>query len=141
MRLDAPVSTIMTAGPETVGPLTPLSAVREILFRLHTHHVPVLAGRRPIGVVSSNDLLRVGPGGHFASAGRVDAVLEAIPARDAMTPDPVVLASPDPIRRAMELLRTGSFSSLLVVDDDELVGIVTVADLLGWVLEQEGRPS
>lgn len=141
MRLDAPVSTIMTAGPETVGPLTPLSAVREILFRLHTHHVPVLAGRRPIGVVSSNDLLRVGPAGHFAAAGRVDAVLEAIPARDAMTPDPVVLASSDPIRRAMELLRTGSFSSLLVVDDDELVGIVTVADLLGWVLEQEGRPS
>lgn len=140
MRLDAPVSTIMTAGPETVGPLTPLSAVRELLFRLHTHHVPVVAGRRPIGVVSSNDLLRVGPAGYFASARRVDAVLEGIPARDAMTPDPVALATTDPIRYAVELLRTGSFGSLPVVDDGgELVGIVTVADVLGWLLEQEER--
>lgn len=139
MRLDAPVSTIMTAGPETVGPLTPLSTVREILFRLHAHHVPVVIDRRVIGIVSSNDLLRAGPEGRFAAVGRVDAVLEGIPTRDVMTPDPVVLAASDPIRRAAELLRTASFGALPVIDDDgELVGIVTVADVLGWVLAGEG---
>ena len=142
MRLDAAVSTIMTAGPETVGPLTPLSTVRELLFRVRTHHVPVVAGRTLIGVVSSNDLLRMGPPGHFASPWRVDAVLEGITARDAMTPDPVVVAVTDPIRRAVELLRSGSFGSLPVVDDDgELVGIVTLADVLGYVLEQEDEPG
>jgi CBS domain-containing protein len=135
MRLDAPVSTIMTAGPETVGPVTPLSTVREILFRLHAHHVPVVLDHRLIGIVSSNDLLRVGPAGHFPPVGRVDAAFERIPARDVMTPDPVVLAHTDSIRRAMELLRTVSFGSLPVVDDGQLVGIVTVADVLDWVLE------
>jgi CBS domain-containing protein len=138
MRLDAPVSTIMIAGPETVGPLTPLSAVREILFRLHAHHVPVVAGRKLIGIVSSNDLLRAGPPGRFAAVGRVDAVLEGIPTREVMTPDPVVLTPTDTIRRAAELLRTGSFGSLPIVDDDgELLGIVTVADVLGHVLEEQ----
>lgn len=125
----------MTAGPETVGPLTPLTAVREILFRLRVHHVPVVSGHALIGIVSSNDLLRAGPAGRFASAGRVDAVLEGIPARDVMTPDPVVLTSSESIRRAMELLHAGSFSALPVVDDGQLVGIVTVTDVLGHVLE------
>jgi len=137
MRLDAPVSTIMTAGPETVGPLTPLLAVREIIFRMRVHHVPVVSGKQLIGIVSSNDLLRVGPEGRFASVGRVDAVFEGMPARDAMTPDPVVLAPSDPIRRAIELLREGSFGSLPVVDDGELVGIVTVSDVLGLVLDSD----
>jgi len=138
MKLDLPVSTIMTAGPETVGPLTPLSTVREILFRLHVHHVPVVSGHQVIGIVTSNDLLRAGPDDRHASVGRIDAVLEGVPARDVMTPDPVVLAATDTIRRAAELLRTGSFSSLPVVDDGQLVGIVTVSDVLGYVLEQAG---
>jgi CBS domain-containing protein len=129
MNLDGPVSTIMTAGPETVGPHASLAAVQDILFAVCGHHVPVVSGHRLVGIVSSNDLRRA-----VSAGGEVDLRLEAVAARTAMTPDPVTITPSTSIRRAAELLRTGSFGSLPVVEDGELVGIVTVADVLGYVL-------
>ncbi len=134
MDLDAPISTIMTAGPETVTPQTPLVRVQDILFRNRVHHVPVTSERKLLGIVSSNDLLNAVGGDRFAPASMVGAVLERITAGEAMSTDLVTLSVDDPIRRAIELLRLGSFHALPIVAGDELVGIVTTADLLGLML-------
>lgn len=134
MDLDAPISTIMTAGPETVTPQTPLVHVQDILFRNHVHHVPVTSERTLVGIVSSNDLLNAVGGDRFASAKLVGAVLEQITAGEAMSTDLVTLGPDEPIRRAVEVLRVGSFHALPIVQDGELVGIVTTADLLGLLL-------
>lgn len=135
MRLEDPITTIMTAGPETVGPSARLSAVREILFRTRVHHVPVVSDRRLLGIVSSNDLLRAGPGSHDANASDVEAALDTKLAAEVMTRDPFTLSQNDTIRRAMQVLETGSFRSLPVVEDTgELLGIVTVGDLFAYVL-------
>lgn len=124
----------MTAGPETVTPQTPLVRVQDILFRNRVHHVPVTSERKLLGIVSSNDLLNAVGGDRFAPASMVGAVLERITAGEAMSTDLVTLSVDDPIRRAIELLRLGSFHALPIVAGDELVGIVTTADLLGLML-------
>lgn len=136
MSLAAPISTIMTAGPETVTPDTPLSRVQEILFLAHAHHVPVALDRKLIGIVTSNDLLRMGPANRFAGMSKVESAFDRITAREAMTTNPITLGPHEPIRRAVEVLRLGSFNALPIVDDGELVGIVTTADLLGLLLER-----
>lgn len=134
MDLDAPISTIMTAGPESVTPQTPLVRVQDILFRSHVHHVPVTRDRTLVGIVSSNDLLIAVGGDRFAAASSVGAMLERLTVAEAMTTELVTLGPQEPIRRAVELLRVGSFHALPIVQDDELVGIVTTADLLGLML-------
>lgn len=138
MTLDDPISSIMTAGPETVTSTMPLVRVQDILFRAHVHHVPVTHERRLLGIVSTNDLLRVIGGDLYAPAHEVMAALERLTAGEAMSTEVVTVGPDEPIRRAVEILRVGSFHALPVVDDGELVGIVTTGDLLGLLLTTAG---
>jgi CBS domain-containing protein len=59
-----------------------------------------------------------------------------------MTPEPVTVASDEPIRRVVELFQLDSFSALPVLERSQLVGIVTVADVLAFLRELfEGHPQ
>lgn len=55
--------------------------------------------------------------------------------RDAMTPHPITVSSDTSVPEAMQLLKTHGFRRLPVVDQGELVGIVTDKDL------REAMPS
>ena len=46
------------------------------------------------------------------------------------------MRSNQPIRTAFELLAEGTFHALPIVDDGDLVGIVTTTDLLKYALDQ-----
>jgi acetoin utilization protein AcuB len=59
-----------------------------------------------------------------------------------MTPDPITVSSDTPAYRAAEVLCTYKFGALPVVDDDELVGIITVTDFLDrFTMEQPQKKS
>ena len=137
MGLDTPVVAIMTPNPATVSPADRLTDVRRILFEQTVHHVPVVAGTAVVGMVSSTDLLRVGPLDPFASPIDIDSELEQWPVGRVMTKEVVTVSVHDPIRHAAELLAVGSFGALPVLDGEELVGIVTVGDVLRFVLDAE----
>jgi ribosome-associated translation inhibitor RaiA len=99
---------IMTVGIRTIGPDETASAARTKMKRHRIRHLVVVDGGRVIGIVSERDLGRGGS--------RV---------REVMTAD-VVSATPDTtLRQAANLMRGRSIGSLLVVDDGELVGLVT----------------
>ena len=57
---------------------------------------------------------------------------------DLMQANPVTIGASEPIRRAAEVLADGWFDCLPVVDDGELVGMVTSADLILYLLAQDG---
>lgn len=55
---DEPVSAHMTADPVTVGPATPVRELSRQMLDAHIHRVIVVdEQRRPIGVISSTDIL------------------------------------------------------------------------------------
>lgn len=132
--LDSPIVRIMTRDPITIGPGARVSQARALLLRHRMHHVPVVRDGVLVGIVSSSDLRRYGPLGMFAPAEEIDARLDCYMIAEVMTPEPVTVSPVDTIRHAVELLRLDSFSALPVVDDAELVGIVTVADVFSFMI-------
>jgi CBS domain-containing protein len=66
--------------------------------------------------------------------------------REIMTPDPVTIQADDTVRHAASLLRRHDISGLPVLDGNELVGMVTEADIIsllktGGVSEDLWLPS
>lgn len=130
---------IMTTTLQTINVTTPLSTVGKIFSESSFHHLPVVSGTKFIGVLSYLDLMRVS----FPNAVGVDAnqpvyeVLDHTTSVEAvMTKDVTTLSSDRTIRDAAEILAGGKFHSLPIVDDGELVGMVTSGDLLKYLLDQ-----
>ena len=119
MRDDLPmtVAEIMVRPVVTASPDTPLSVARRLLRQARIRHLPVLDGALLVGMVSDRDLR--------------DARSETVPVGEVMT-RPVFVLSPDTsVRRAARLFRERRFGAMPVLDGRELVGIVSVVDVLG----------
>jgi len=53
-----PVGNIMSSRLQTVSPETPAFEALLLMSRQDIHHLPVLAGKRPVGLISTTDLIR-----------------------------------------------------------------------------------
>ena len=54
-----PIQSVMTSHPTYVQRSQPISQVYDLLDGAPYHHVPVLDGDRPVGMVSASDILRL----------------------------------------------------------------------------------
>jgi CBS domain-containing protein len=112
------VSDVMSTHVEMVPPTMTVDEARERMRIRRIHHLVVAEGRSLVGIVSQQDL-----GGR--RGGRPDGTVA-----DHMT-RPVVTVSPAAkTRRAANLMRGQTIGSLVVVERQRVVGIVTVTDLL-----------
>lgn len=138
MKHNEPVQKIMAADPISVHEKQKVSDVHHLIVERKIHHVPVVSGRKLIGLISATDLLRVSWGDvNRQDPRQVDALLDTLTIRDVMQEDIVTLRRHDTIRKAAELLSQGEYHSLPVLDDDdELVGMVTSTDIIEYLLEQ-----
>lgn len=130
-----PIQTVMTSEPTYVQRSQPISQVYDLLDGAPFHHVPVLDGDRPVGMVSASDILRL----VYDIDGSDDRMLRTMLDHqfnidDAMTEDLRTLAPTASVYDAASMLSDGSLHSVLVVDDDgKLVGIVTSTDLVRYL--------
>jgi len=114
---------IMTRRPISVSPETSLAQARQLLAECRIRRLPVMAGRRLVGIVSDRDLR--------SASGRPDQT----PIEQIMTRNVVTATSQMRVDDAARIILAGKFGGLPVVDGDELVGIVTETDLLRAFLE------
>lgn len=138
MKRNEPIKTIMTAETTSVNVTQKLSDVRRLMLDNQIHHIPVLSGRRLVGLLSATDIVRLSFSAYGADARAIDAMLDHEFSIDkVMKTDLVTLPATGTVRDAAEQLRKGEFHSLPVVDDDgNLVGIVTSTDLIRYLLDQ-----
>jgi CBS domain-containing protein len=138
MKRNEPVSHIMTADVVTVHLAQKLSDVRKLFAEGKFHHVPVVDGRRVVGVISSTDLLKLSFQAFGQDERSVDALLDhQFSVGAVMQTRPTVIGVKDTVRQAAEALSAGQFHSLPVVDvEGNLQGIVTTTDLIRYLLEQ-----
>lgn len=138
MKHNEPVHKIMAADPVSVHEKQKVSDVHHLIVERKIHHVPVVSGRKLIGLISATDLLRVSWGDvNKQDPRQVDALLDTITIREVMQEDIVTMRRHETVRRAAELLSQGEYHSLPVLDDDgELVGMVTSTDLIRYLLDQ-----
>ena len=130
-----PISTVMTTAVVSIDLDQPLSDAYHALQGASYHHIPVLDGDRPVGMISSTDVLKLVYDVEGSSDKMLTSMLDhQFTIEDAMTPDLVTLTEAATVHDAAELLADGKRHSVLVVaDDGSLVGIVTTTDLVRYL--------
>jgi len=114
---------IMSRQLVTVTPDTPLSEARHLLAEHRIRRLPVIAGRRLVGIVSDRDV-------RSASASH-----DRTPVAQIMTRNVVTVTSQMRVDEAARIMLDGRFGGLPVVDGGELTGIVTETDLLRALID------
>lgn len=133
MDLLAPVSTIMTKKLITVTPKDKLSVVKEIFDNNKIHHLPVVRYKSIVGMISKNDLLYFLKGATHGNGYEEmlnEARLNNYTADEIMTKGLAKVNSKERIGVAIEVFKANLFHAIPVVDDDELVGILTTYDII-----------
>lgn len=134
MDLKLPVSAIMTTPIECVGPQDKIVVIKHLYERQRFHrHFPVKENDRLVGMVSLADYM------HAIGEATLDdnePVYSLKKVEDIMSHNPVTVSKDTQIAEAGELLAKGEFSSVIVLDDEQVVGIVTTTDLIRYFLKQ-----
>jgi CBS domain-containing protein len=104
----------------TVEAALPLAEVAERMVAREVGAVLVLDGDRLAGILTERDVLRA-----VARGIRDDAVV-----RDWMTTDPETIEPDETTEHAATLMMHGGFRHLPVVEGDEVVGILSIRDLM-----------
>jgi CBS domain-containing protein len=119
---------VMTSNPRTVSPNDTIQAAARIMQSEDTGAVPVVNNGRVLAVVTDRDIVvRV-----VAEGGSLSSPVGDIASKS------VVVATPEmSTREAGELMSEHQIRRLPVVENDRLVGIVSIGDLA----VKEGRDS
>ena len=136
MKPSDPITDVMTTDPVTIELSDRISDAYEVLRGAPYHHLPVLDGDDPVGVVALSDILRLVYDVDAADDRALRTYIDhQFTLEDAMSVDLRTLPSDATIRDAAAMLSDGSFHSVLVVDAGRLAGIVTTTDLARWIAE------
>lgn len=129
------ISTVMTTDVVSIEVDQPLSDAYHALKGAPYHHIPVLDGDRPVGMLSSTDVLKLVYDVEGSSDKMLTSMLDhQFTIEDAMTSELVTLPETATVHDAAELLADGNRHSVLVVGEDgTLVGIVTTTDLVRYL--------
>ena len=138
MKRRTPISAIMTSDVITLNYNDDLTTA-ELLFKSNKiRHIPVVSDNRVVGMLSYTDLLRIS----FADAvdeeeHMVDTVVyNMFTIEQVMAKNLVKVSSDTLIKDVAEILSNNEFHAMPVIDDGELVGIVTTTDLINYLIEQ-----
>ncbi|MBB5047832.1 CBS domain-containing protein [Rhodopseudomonas rhenobacensis] len=126
------VSAILESkGRQIVGvePDTPLHAAVKVLADRRIGAVLVMTrGRRIEGILSERDVVRVlGERG----AGVLDEPVSAVMTRKVIHCRPA-----DTVSAMMELMTSGKFRHIPVIEDNEIVGLISIGDIVKWRLRE-----
>ena len=138
MNVKAPVSSIMTKDLITVGPKDSLSKVQEIFEGHNIHHLPVVEFKKIVGIVSKTDFMAFLRGAGQNEMDRLinETRLRSYKAEDIMTHGLAKLEPDDRINVALDIFKMNRFHALPVVQDNELVGIITTHDIIRALAEE-----
>lgn len=126
------VADLMTSDPDTVTSDTPLEQAIALMNRTERRQLPVVDEQgRLVGLISDRDV-RLAVNSPFVEMDSLDKLrlLDSITVGQCMTPNPVTIAPQAALYEAAGILSRYKFGALPVVEDDELVGIITITDLL-----------
>jgi CBS domain-containing protein len=120
----------MTRDVTTHSPYASLREAMALLDERRISGAPVVSGEALVGVVSKSDLI--------GFAAKYDdrtmaAALAKHSVADVMSTDLVMLRSDVPVRTAADVMRTQRIHRVFIVDDGELVGVVTTLDVANAV--------
>lgn len=130
-ELPKTVGEMMTRKVVTVTENDTLRAAEDGMQRFHFRHLPVVAGKKLVGLVTQRDLLHASSSFLSEQAEARDELIHKQPVKRVMRTDLVTVTEDESVLTAAKLMLEGKLGCLPVVEgDDELIGIITEADFL-----------
>lgn len=126
---------IMTSDLLSVHDNEKLSAVASIFRENPIHHVPVLKGKKPVGIISTQDIFKLIFDFDSTDTRMLDTLLDhTYKIKDVMTDKLVIFEEGSTLKDAAKILSDSSLHSILVVNGKgDLTGIVTTTDLIRFL--------
>lgn len=133
-----PVRKWMTPSPLTITPHTTLPEAEKILFQHRIRRLPVVEKGRLVGILTLGDIREASPSDATTlSVYELNYLLDRLIVKDIMTANPLTVAPDDPIGEAARLMVEHKIGGLPVVQDGELVGIITETDLCRLLMQEQ----
>lgn len=133
---------LMTIDPDTVTPQTSLREVVSLMNKRNTRQLLVVNNGKLAGIITDRDV-RLAVNSPLVTADPLERItlLDQFTAGRCMTPNPKTVTPDTPIHKVAQILSAYKYGALPVVENDELVGIITVTDLLNQMaLMPEAEP-
>ena len=122
--MNEPIHAHMTKDVITLKPDSTLGEAREIMLGKHIHHLPVLEGKRLVGMITSWDIFKLGKSVEDYAG---------IKAREVMTTRVATLEPEQHLGAVADVLTRHLFHAVPIVNDQhELLGIVTSTDIIRY---------
>ena len=103
-------------------------------------HLPVLDGKRLVGIITDRDLRQSAPSpATTLEVHELNYLLERLKIEAIMTKKVITVSPDSSLLAAAKLLFTHKIGCLPVVEQEELVGIITEGDLLRALVEMQER--
>jgi len=134
------IDSIMTTHVISITEDTHMNEINELIEKHTLLHLPVVnQSNELLGLVSSRDIQKALPSEITTlTVGESNYLLSKITASQIMSGDLVYCKPETLIEEAAQILRDQSISSLPVLKDGKLVGIVTIEDILDFFLDVTG---
>ncbi len=121
----------MTPDPQTVNASTPVMEAMQRLREGGFRRLPVTQDGKLIGIVTDRDLKEVTPSkATTLSIYELNYLLSKLVVKDVMRSPVITVRVDDPIEQAALLMEEHRVSGLPVLQDGNLVGILTITDLM-----------
>ena len=138
MKKRTPISAIMTKKVITLNSTDDLDTAERLFKRNNIRHIPVVSGKKVIGMLSLTDLLRIsfadGVGDDEESVETI--VYNMFTIEQVMAKNLISVSSSTTIKEVAEILAQKEFHAIPVIDNGELTGIVTTTDLIKYLIQQ-----
>ena len=130
------VRDVMTREIVTVDEGESLALVEEGIEKSHFRHLPVVDGKRLVGLITHRDMLRLSSSPLDAeSKMREEGLMEFTYVKDVMKTEFPTVMEHTPLVEAATMMRDQKPGCVPIVNDDgELVGIVTMTDLISLAI-------
>ncbi len=137
------VQDLMTQPVKTVGPTNPLREVIQLMEANRIRHVAVVEeSGRLLGLISHRDVLRSQEGSLSGALSSEQAHMNRwIEARWVMTKDVRTVHRETPALEAALILRSNAYGCVPVVEDGQLVGILTDSDFVEYAIQALSDPG
>ncbi len=118
------VSEIMSRELVTISPDKRVSHALQLMHRHQIRHLPVMAGDRLVGWITSRDLREV----------LLASMLEKITVADVMIKAPLSVTPDTAVEDAARLIKENKIGGMPVLEGERLVGVISTLDLVGAFL-------
>ncbi len=116
------VKDIMTATVKTTSPDADVQSAVQLMKKFKIGSVVVVEEEKPIGIITDRDILeRVLEPGLNAKTTKIEEI---------MSSPPISIGQSETLDKAVELMKSNKIKKLLVMDNEEMVGIVTARDFM-----------